>query len=476
MLSFDGVSFSFHPKDGKDDPMQTQNNSLFHFEGKPSLARSFPIALQHLLAMIIGNILPSLVLTNALKGTPFEVPPEQALAVIQGGMFIAALTTLLQLYPVWRFGARLPVVMGVSFAFIPILVETGLHYGYAAVYGAQIVGGVVGLLVGVLIGRIRPLFPPIVSGTVVLCIGLSLYPVAVNYLAGGEGSPSFGSWENWAVGLLTLVVVLLCSTYGKGLVKLAAILIGIGVGYGVSLLLHVTVLPGFVDFTNLSQATWLTAPKILPFGLAFPLGSVVSMGLMQVVNSIEAVGDTSSTTMGAFDREATDREISGSIEANALMSIVGAFIGALPTATYSQNVGIVSMTKVVARRVFVLVAGMLLIAGFVPKFGGLMMSIPQCVIGGATISVFAQITMNGIRLITSEELTVRNTTIVGLGVALGMGIIMAPQATEGLPEALKMIFTSGPVILATTVVFLLNLLLPKTTLEEERRIRERMEA
>lgn len=453
----------------------TVSESLFHLDGKPSLGRSFPIALQHLLAMIIGNTLPALVLTNAVKGTQFEIASNDAVYIIQAGMFIAAIATFLQLYPVLKVGAKLPVIMGVSFAYIPILIQIGKTYGYGAVYGAQIVGGIVAFIVGMGIGKIRKYFPPIVSGTVVLTIGLSLYPVAIGYMAGGNGNPMYGSKFQWLVAVITLVVVLICNMFGKGLVKLAAILIGIIAGYVASIVINSTVAPGFMSFHNVQTAQWFTYPHIFPFKPEFPVGAVITMAIMYVVNSVQAVGDISSTTIGGMDREATDDEISGAIKCNGISSLIGSVIGALPTATYSQNVGIVSMTKVVARRVLAITAAMIAVAGFIPKFGGLMMSIPQCVIGGATISVFAQITMNGIKLITSEELSVRNSTIVGLGIALGMGITSVPKATELLDPTLKMIFTSSPVVIATLVVFFLNILLPKKTLEQERAEREAMD-
>lgn len=451
------------------------SESLFDLDGRPGFGRSFPIALQHVLAMIVGNTLPALVLTNALKGTQFEVAPNDAVYIIQAGMFIAAIATFLQLYPVVKVGAKLPVIMGVSFAYIPILLQIGKNYGYGAVYGAQIIGGIVAFVVGMLIGKIRRFFPPIVSGTVVLTIGLSLYPVAIGYMAGGNGNKMYGSPYQWLTAIITLVVVLVCNMYGKGLVKLAAILIGIIAGYVTALIINATVAPGFMSFHNLETAQWLTYPHIFPFKPEFPIGAVVTMAIMYVVNSVQAVGDISSTTIGGMDREATNDEIAGAIRCNGVASIIGSVIGALPTATYSQNVGIVSMTKVVARSVLAITAAIIAIAGFVPKFGGLMMSVPQCVIGGATISVFAQITMNGIKLITSEELSIRNSTIVGLGLALGMGITSVPAATEAMPATLKMIFTSSPVVIATIVVFFLNLVLPQKTLEQERAEREAME-
>lgn len=458
--------------------IKNNNNSLFDLDGQPSFNRSFPIALQHLLAMIVGNSLPALVLANALKGTPHEIAPEQSIYIIQAGMFLAAIATMIQLYPVLKFGAKLPVIMGVSFSYIPILLQIGLKYGMPAVFGAEVVGGFVAIIVGMLIGKIRKFFPPIVSGTVVLTIGLSLYSVAIGYMAGGNGNPMYGSIYNWGVAILTLIVVLICNMYGKGIIKLAAILVGMLVGYIVSIILNLTIAPGFINFTNAQNAAWFTLPKILPMGIEFVPSALFVMSIMFIVNSVQAVGDLSSTTIGGMDREATDVEISGGITSMGLSSILGGFMGSLPTATYSQNVGIVSMTKVVARKVLVITAAMILIAGFIPKFGGVMMSIPQCVIGGATISVFAQITMNGMKLITSEELSVRNSTIVGLGIALGMGINSVKPATELLEAAhptIHMILTSSPVILATMVVFFLNIILPKKTIEEEQREREEID-
>ena len=451
------------------------STSLFDIDGKPSFGKSFPIALQHFLAMLIGNTLPSIILVNALKDTEFAIDPAKGIYIIQAGMFIAAIATFLQLYPVLKVGAKLPVIMGVSFAYIPILLQIGKKYGFEAVYGAELVGGVVAFVCGMLIGKLRKYFPPIVSGTVVLTIGLSLYPVAINYMAGGKASPMYGSGLNWLVAIVTLLVVLWCNMFGKGYIKLAAILIGMIVGYVLSLIIYFTVSPDFMSFKNVTNAGWFTYPHIMPFKLAFPVDALFTMSIMFIVNSIQAVGDISSTTVGGMDREPTDLEIAGGIKANGVGSIIGAFIGALPTASYSQNVGIVSLTKVVARSVLALTAIMIVVAGFIPKFGGIMLSIPQCVIGGATISVFAQITMNGIKLITSEPLSMRNSTIVGLGIAIGMGITSVPDATANLDPMLKMVFTSSPVILSTLVLFLLNIVLPNKTLEQERIEREKMD-
>ncbi|MGO3751958.1 MAG: uracil-xanthine permease family protein [Peptoniphilaceae bacterium] len=442
--------------------LKNKNTSLFDLDGDPGFTRSLPIALQHLLAMIVGNTLPSIVLAGQLKGTPFEISQAEAVYVIQAGMFVAALATFLQLYPVLKVGAKLPAIMGVSFAYIPVLTSIGLKYGFGAVYGAQLVGGIIAFLVGMNIKRIRKFFPPIVSGTVVLTIGLSLYSVALNYMAGGKGNPNQGDLKYWAVAIITLLVVLVCNMYGKGYIKLAAILVGIIVGYIVSIFL------GIVNFSGIGQASWLTLPKFLPFELSFPQDAVATMVIMFIINSVQAVGDLTSCTIGGLDREPTDDELSGGIKANGIAAVIGSFMGGLPTATYSQNIGIVSMTKVVSLATFRITAFLILICAFIPKFGAIMLSVPQAVIGGATVSVFAQITMSGMKLITSEEMSVRNTTIVGLAIALGMGITqIGDQALSQFPGWFKMVFTSSPVVFATVVAFILNITLPKKTIEQE---------
>lgn len=443
------------------------NNSLFSLNGNPSLSAALPMSLQHLLAMVVGNVLPALVLSGAIGFSP-----TQQIQLVQASMFIAAIGTLIQSFPIFGIGARLPVIIGVSFAYIPTILAIGGEYGIGAILGAQLIGGIAAYIVGVFIKKIRVFFPPMVAGTVVFTIGLSLYRVAVNYMAGGfqASDPRYGGLIYWGIAILTLVVVLLCNMFGRGYVKLAAILIGIVIGYIASLA------AGIVSFNSINAASWFNLPSIMPYKMEFPTAAVISMVVMYIVNSVQAVGDLSGTTVGGMDREATDEELSGGIKANGVVSIIGSFIGALPTATYSQNVGIVAMTKVVSLKVFRITALMILFAGFIPKFGAVMTSIPQCVIGGATISVFAQITMTGMKLIVQDEMSVRNTTIVGLGIALGMGITQIPkEGLQYLPDWFTLVFASSPVVLATVVVFILNIILPKKTLVEEQAERDEME-
>lgn len=454
----------------KNQKQETYSKSLFDIEGNPPLKKALPIALQHLLAMIVGNTLPAIVLTGQLANTNHAISAQDAVYLIQAGMFVAAIATFLQLYPVFKIGAKLPIIMGVSFAYIPVLTSIGVKYGMGAVYGAQLVGGIVAFIVGMNIKKIYKYFPPMISGTVVLTIGLSLYSVALNYMAGGNGNPNQGDLVYWGVAVLTLAVTLACNMFGKGLIKLAAILIGIAVGYITSIFI------GIVDFSAIGEASWFTLPRLMPFKLEFPIDAVVTMSVMFVVNSIQAVGDLSSTTAGGLSRVPTGDELEGGIKANGLASVIGALIGGMPTATYSQNVGIVSLTKVVARKVFAITGVLILLSGFVPKFGAVMLSVPQAVIGGATITVFAQITMSGMKLIMSDEMSSRNVTIVGLGIALGMGIVqLGDQALAQFPEWFRMVFTSSPVVMATLVVFVLNLVIPAKTIEEEEAERKQMD-
>ncbi len=441
-----------------------KNTSVFDVNGIPSMGKAIPLGLQHVLAMIVGNVTPAIIIAGVVG-----LGSADRTLLVQMAMFIAGIATLLQLYPIGRVGSRLPVIMGVSFAYVPTLIAIGGQYGIAGIFGAQLVGGVVAIFVGIFIKHIRKYFPPLVAGTVVFTIGLSLYPIAINYIAGGVGSATYGSYANWLVALLTLSVVLFCNQFTKGYAKLASILVGIIVGYVVAALL------GMVSYVPVQEAAWFAVPRPLHFGIEFYPPAILSMVIMYIVNSVQAVGDLSATTVGGMGREATDQELSGGIMGNGASSILASFIGGLPTATYSQNVGIVAMTKVVSRFVLAIAAGFILLAGFVPKFGALMTTIPQSVLGGATITVFAMITMTGIKLIIQDELSGRNMAIVGLAVALGIGITTVPQSLELFPAWVIMVFGRSAVVISTIVAFGLNLILPQKTLADEQQERREME-
>lgn len=437
--------------------------SVFELKGVPSLKKAMPLSLQHLLAMIVGNVTPAIIVAGI---TGIDLSDKTFL--VQCSLFIAGISTLLQLYPIWRFGSGLPVVMGVSFAYVPTLTAIGATYGIEAIFGAQLIGGIVAILVGAFIKPLRKLFPPLVAGTVVFTIGLSLYPTAIKYMAGGSGAQDFGSPLNWTIALVTLIVVLFCNHFTKGYIKLASILIGIIVGYIFSIFVNK------VDFTAISNAALIQVPKPLHFGLKFYTSAIISMVIIYIVNSVQAVGDYSATTEGGLSREPKDNELSGGIMANGISSIIGALFGGLPTATYSQNVGIVAMTKVVNKFIIAIAAVFMLIAGFIPKIGALITTIPQSVLGGATVIVFAMITMTGIKVIIKDELSSRNASIVGLSVALGMGITQVQGVLDAFPSWVNMVFGSSPVVITTITVIFLNLVLPKKTIEEEEKERKQI--
>ena len=437
--------------------------SVFELKGVPSLKKAMPLSLQHLLAMIVGNVTPAIIVAGI---TGIDLSDRTFL--VQCSLFIAGISTLLQLYPIWKFGSGLPVVMGVSFAYVPTLTAIGATYGIEAIFGAQLIGGLVAILVGAFIKPLRKLFPPLVAGTVVFTIGLSLYPTAIKYMAGGAGSEDFGSPLNWSIALITLLVVLFCNHFRKGYVKLASILIGIIAGYIFSIFVNK------VDFTAISNAALIQIPKPLHFGLKFYPSAIISMVIIYIVNSVQAVGDYSATTEGGLSREPKDTELSGGIMANGVSSIIGSLFGGLPTATYSQNVGIVAMTKVVNKFIVAIAAIFMLIAGFIPKIGAIITTIPQSVLGGATVIVFAMITMTGIKVIIKDELSSRNTSIAGLSVALGMGITQVEGVLDAFPSWVNMVFGSSPVVITTITVILLNLILPKKSIEEEEKERKQI--
>ena len=381
--------------------------------------------------------------------------------LIQAALVISALSTLLQLFPLGRrlplgLGSGLPVIMGVSFAYVPTMQAIAEGYGVAAILGAQIVGGAVAVLVGLFVKKLRRLFPPLITGTVVFTIGLSLYPTAINYMAGGVGSVGYGSWQNWLVALFTLAVVTALNHYGKGLWKLSSILLGIGAGYALSACF------GMVNFQSVGEAAVFQLPQLLYFGIDFEISACVAIGILFGINAVQAIGDLTATTVGAMEREPTDRELQNGIVGYGVMNMIGGLFGGLPTATYSQNVGIVTTTKVINRVVLGLSALILGLAGLIPKFSALLTTIPQCVLGGATVSVFASIAMTGMKLVSSAEMDYRNSSIVGLAAALGMGISQASAALSNFPEWVTTIFGKSPVVVATLVAVVLNVILPRS--------------
>lgn len=439
--------------------------ALFQLNGIPPLGMSVSLALQHLVAMIVGCVTPAIIIANALG-----LPQSERVLLIQVSLVMSAVTTLIELFPIGgKLGSGLPVMFGISFAYLPSMQAIVGGGDIATIAGAMVIGGIVAAVVGVFVKKIRRFFPPIITGTVVFTIGLSLYPTAINYMAGGAGNTYevvvlrkgltsalvHGSWQNWAVAAFTLIVVMVMSNKGKGICKLAAILLGMIAGYIVAAVF------GMVDLSEVRDAAWFSLPRFMHFGIKFEFSACIALALLFAINAIQAIGDLTATTVGGLNREPTDQELQGGIVTYGLTNVLSAFFGSLPTATYSQNVGIVTTNKVVNRVVFALAGGFLLLAGLIPKFSAILTTIPQCVLGGATITVFSTIAMTGMKLIASETISPRNTTIVGLSAALGVGISQSSSALSQFPESITIIFGKTPVVIATIMAVLLNLILPQ---------------
>ena len=408
------------------------------------------MGMQHVVAAVVSTVGPALMVSKNCG-----LAPATTTLLVQMALLMTAFSTILMLFPVTRYiGSGLPVIMGVGFTIPTLMSKT---FTLPEILGAQVVAGVVAVLFGLCIKPIRKLFPPLVTGTVILAVGMNLYPVAIKYMAGGAGSEGFSSPKNWGVALFTFALVLVLQNFGKGLWKLGAVLWGLIGGYVLALVL------GMVDFSSIGGAGWFAvATPVKSFGLEFNGSAILAMVILYIANSLQTIGDISSTTMGGMDRMPTDQELQGGIISQGVTSILGALFGGLSTCSYSQNVGILTINKVINRRVFLFSAVVLGVAGFIPKFSAVLTTIPNAVLGGATISVFSIIAMTGVNMIFSAgPFTMRSRTIVGLAAALGIGVTMAPGCLELFPGWVQNVFGSFAPVGAGVVAVILNLILPK---------------
>ncbi|MCB8470807.1 nucleobase:cation symporter-2 family protein [Enterococcus faecalis] len=428
---------------------EKKEQALFEYDAKLSISEAIPMGLQHVVAAVVGIVTPGIMIAKVC-----QLSPSDTTILIQTSLIFSAVATLIQLFPIFgKVGSRLPVMMGASFAYVPILMAIGADFGIAAIFGSQLVGSILVIIVGLFIKKIRVLFPPLVTGTVILSIGLSLFPVAIKYMAGGAGSADFGSARNWLVALLTFAIVFYFNYFAKGFLKLSAILNGMVIGYLISLAL------GMVSFEPVQNAKIVQVITPFHFGLDFQLVPIFTLVVMFIVDAVQAIGQFTATTVGAMDRDATDEELSGGIMGSGFTNFIGSLFGLIPVATFGQNVGLVTVTKVINKYVLVFASVILLIAGFVPKVAALLTTIPYAVIGGATISVFASISMTGIRMIASQEMTPRNTGVVGTALAFGIGVTLSTGSLAGFPTWVTTIFGNSEVILTTLVAVLLNVIL-----------------
>ena len=439
------------------------NKNLYIYEAPLSMADTAPLAFQHVVAMVVGCITPALIISGGAG-----LSPEDKVLLVQSSLIFAGLATLLQNFGIFgKLGSKLPVIMGVGFSYVSTLsaiVKNAIGAGFdgpkamAVVFGAQLVGGIIAMLFGLFVKKLTKFFPPLVTGTVILSIGLGLYPVAVRYMAGGgniDSNPNFGSLKNWAVALVTLAVVLLCNNFGKGSIKLASILIGVVAGYLVSIPL------GMVNFSSIANAGLVQAPKPMHFGFEFIPSAIISLGILHIVNSIQAIGDLTATTEGGMDRLPTDDELQGGIIGYGFSSLVGSVFGCMPLSTFSQNVGIVTLNKCINRKIFVFSSILVIIAGLLPKISAILTTIPQAVLGGATISVFATISMTGVKMVSGAGLNPRNIGVVGIALAIGEGIVRVPGSLTGFPQMVIDVFGTSATSTTTLIAVVLNLILPQ---------------
>lgn len=413
-----------------------KNTSPYHLDGVPSLKKAIPLGLQHVLAMFVSNITPLIIVAGALK-----MPAETKTILIQCTMFVAGLNTMIQAYTIGPIGAKLPIVVGTSFAFVPVALSIGSQYGYEAILGAALVGGIFEAFIGLIIKRIRRYFPPVVTGVIVLSIGLSLLPTGVSNFAGGVGAADFGSFSNLILGMIVLITVIYFKQFTKGITSTGAMFIGTVVGFIVAILM------GKVNLSTLSMAGYFNLPKPFTYGFTFHLDACLAMIMMYIVSAVETVGDMSGVTMGGANRELEDREISGGILADGIGNCIAAVFSILPTTSFSQNTGLVAMTGVMSRFVVGVGAIFLILGAFIPKVGAILSIVPASVIGGSLVMIFAMISISGINLITKEPLKGRNALILFVSLGLGYGLGSVPAALSYFPESVKLIFGGSGMVL-----------------------------
>ena len=414
------------------------------------------LGLQHVLAMFASNVTPSIIIAGAAG---FAFGSADMVFLIQMAMLFAGIATLFQTIGFGPVGARLPVMQGTSFAFVPIMIGVVKSSGMAALMGSVIVAGIFHAVLGTFIGRIRHWFPPLVSGMVITTIGLYLIPVGIRYAAGGAAdfqvnNPNWGDFSHWSLALVVIIVALGCKFFTRGLTSSAAILIGLFAGYLVG------IATGAVNFGSVGKAAWFAIPMPLKYGLEFNAAAIIGMCLISIVSAIETVGDISAIAKGGAGREATDKELAGGTYADGLGSALAGVFGGLPNTSFSQNVGIVSMTGVMSRGVVTIGAIFLIICGFVPKIGAVVSSMPIEVLGGGVILMFGMVVSAGISMLSTVNWSRRNMMILATSLSVGLGLQAVPKSMQHLPDMLGMLMTSGLLPVAVLAV-VMNLLLPE---------------
>jgi len=426
----------------------SNSENIYALDGIVPLKKAIPFGLQHVLAMFVSNVTPIIILAGICAG-------DLTAALIQNAMIIAGIGTIVQLYPIWRIGSRLPIVMGISFTFLSLAIAIGTTQGMGALMGAIIIGGIVEGLLGLFAKYWIKLISPVVAATVVTAIGFSLLPIGANSFAGGQGAADFGALHNWIVGTVTLLACVGFHVFAKGYLRSLAVLMGLIVGYILALCM------GMIDFSPLKECSIVALPKFLPFRPEFHLGPILSVIAIFLVSATETIGDTSALASSALGRNVTEREISGSIACDGFVSTIAGLFGCTPITSFSQNVGLAAMTKVVNRFAIATGAIIMIIAGLFPAVGVILTTIPQAVLGGCTIMMFGSILFAGFNMLSKCGFGSRNMVIVSLSLSIGLGFTQATGLFDIFPEIVKTVFADNCVAVVFLLAVLLNLILPK---------------
>ena len=422
---------------------------IYELDGKIPVGKAVPFGLQHILAMFVANIAPILIVAGVVK-----MPVEQSGALVQSAMLVAGIGTLVQLYPVWRVGSGLPIVMGISFTFVSIACVIGAKYGYGGVMGAVLVGGLLEGVLGLGARYWRRFIPPIVAATGVTSIGFSLLAVGANSFGGGFGNPNFGDAPYIIVGSVTLVACMAFNIIAKSFYKQLSVLFGLVVGYITASFF------GMVDLSKLAEAKFIAIPQLMPFTMEFHPDAIFAFFLIFLVSATETIGDTSAMTAIGLGRNVKEREVAGSITCDGFISSLSSVFGCLPITSFSQNVGLIAMTKVVNRFAIMTGAVIMIMAGLFPAFGVLLASLPEAVLGGCTLMMFGSIVVSGVQMIASCGYNTRNVTIASLALSIGIGFTQTPAIFKIFPALVKNVFAENCVAVVFIVAMLLNIILP----------------
>lgn len=426
-------------------------NNIYKLDGRVPVMKAIPFGLQHILAMFVANLTPITIIAGAGGLSQAEIA-----VLLQNAMFVAGIATLIQLYPVWKIGSKLPIVMGVSFTFVTVLCTVAANYGYPAVIGAVICGGIFEGIIGLFAKYWRKIIAPIVAASVVTAIGYSLFTVGARSFGGGY-TEDFGSASNLLLGTITLVVCLGWNIFAKGYLKQLSVLAGLIVGYIVAIIM------GKVDLSVIFSEGIISLPKLLPYSPEFHIGAIFSVAIIFMVSAAETIGDTTAMVSGGLDRDITSEEISGSLACDGFASTISALFGCPPVTSFSQNVGLVNMTKVINRFTIATGAGCMILAGLLPPVGNFFASLPESVLGGCTIMMFGTIMVSGIQMIAKAGFTQRNITIAALSLSVGIGFTATSEIDlwRIFPEVVQSVFSANVVAVVFVVSIILNLILPQ---------------